>query len=143
MVPAMARSDPLLDYLIDHLSPLGDAQGRPMFGGFGVYLDGFIIGLLAFDTFYLKADDTNRNDFEAAGAEPFRYSRSNQIATINAYRECPADVMEEPELLRAWAAKSLLVSRRAGATARKARKRAAKKAPARKVRPRNPARKLQ
>ena len=138
----MTKSDPLLDYLVDHLSLLGDAQGRPMFGGFGVYLDGFIVGLIAFDTFYLKADDSNRPDFEAAGAEPFRYRRSNQTATINAYWECPADVLEEPDLLRAWAAKSLTVSRRASAKPKKsAPQKAAKKPPARKARPKTPGKK--
>src|SRR5262245_34446209 len=106
----MARNDPLLDYLIDHLSPLGAALGRPMFGGFGVYLDGFIIGLIAFDTFYLKADEVTRTDFEAAGAEPFRYGRSGKTSTINAYWSCPADVLEEPDLLRVWAGKALAVS---------------------------------
>ena len=138
----MAKSDPLLDHLVDHLSPLGTAQGRPMFGGFGVYLDGFIIGLIAFDTFYLKADDTNRPDFEAAGAEPFRYRRSHQTATINTYWECPADVLEEPELLRDWAAKSLAVSRRAKAKPKKsARPKVTKKAPARKTRLKKPGKK--
>ena len=138
----MAKSDPLLDYLVDHLSTLGEAQGRPMFGGFGVYLDGFIIGLIAFDTFYLKADDANRPDFEAAGTEPFRYRRSNQTATINAYWECPADVLEEPELLREWAAKSLAVSRRAKAKPKKsAPRKPAKKAPMRKTRSKMPTKK--
>lgn len=140
----MAKSDPLLDYLVDHLSPLGEAQGRPMFGGFGVYLEGFIIGLIAFDTFYLKADDSNRADFEAAGAAPFRYRRSDRTATINAYWECPADVLEEPELLRTWAAKSLAVSRRAKARPKKSvRRKAATNAPTRKARPQNPGKKKQ
>jgi DNA transformation protein len=123
----MARRDPLLDYLVDHLSLLGAAQGRSMFGGFGVYLDGLIVGLIAFDTFYLKADDTNRADFETAGAEPFRYGRSGKTATINAYWTCPADVLEDPELLRAWTAKSLTVSRRAAASARKPKRKAVRK----------------
>jgi len=110
-----------------------------MFGGFGVYLDGFIIGLIAFDTFYLKTDDSNRPDFEAAGAAPFRYRRSNQLATINAYWECPADVLEDPELLCAWAARSLTVSRLAKVKPSKPpRRKAAKKAVSRRARPKKP-----
>jgi len=127
----MAKSSPLLDYLVDHLALLGDARGRAMFGGFGVYLDGFIIGIIAFDTFYLKADDTNRPAFEAAGSQPFTYQQGRHTATITAYWECPADVLEEPEQLRSWAAASLSVSRRAKPPAKKRAKKAADPKPSR------------
>ena len=46
----MAARSELLDHLTDQLAPLGDARGRPMFGGYGVYLDGLIIGIIAFDS---------------------------------------------------------------------------------------------
>ena len=112
----MAARSELLDHLVDQLAPLGDARGRPMFGGYGVYLDGLIIGLIAFDSFYLKVDDRNRPDFEAAGSAPFSYDTKSGTNTIAAYWEVPADVLEDAEQLRAWALKSLAVSRRAGAS---------------------------
>ena len=111
----MAGRSELLDHLVDQLAPLGEARGRPMFGGYGVYLDGLIIGLIAFDGFYLKVDDRNRPDFEAAGSAPFSYDTKSGTNTITAYWEVPADVLEDAEQLRAWALKSLAVSRRAGA----------------------------
>jgi len=109
-----ARSELLL-HLVDQLTPLGDARGRPMFGGYGVYLDGLIIGIIAFDSFYLKVDDQNRPDFEATGSAPLSYDTKAGTNTITAYWEVPADVLEDSEELRAWALKSLAVSRRAGA----------------------------
>lgn len=111
----MAARSELLDHLVDQLTPLGEARGRRMFGGYGVYLDGLIIGLIAFDMFYLKVDDRNRPDFEAAGSTPFSYDTKNGTNTITAYWEVPADVLEDSDQLRAWALKSLAVSRRAGA----------------------------
>ncbi|MGE0116617.1 MAG: TfoX/Sxy family protein [Dongiaceae bacterium] len=108
----MAERNELLAYLLDQLAPLGDARGRAMFGGHGVYLDGLIIGLIAFDTVYLKVDDGNRPDFEAAGAEPFTYDGHGK-PVVMPYWECPADVLEEPERLRDWALKALAASRRA------------------------------
>ncbi len=111
----MAARSELLDHLVDQLAPLGDARGRPLFGGHGVYLDGLIIGIIAFDSFYLKVDDRNRPDFEAAGSAPFSYDTKNGTNTITAYWEVPADVLEESDQLRAWALKSLAVSWRAGA----------------------------
>ena len=111
----MAARSELLDHLTDQLTPLGDARGRPMFGGYGVYLDGLIIGLIAFDTFYLKVDDQNRPDFEAAGSAPFSYDTKGGTNTITSYWEVPAEVLDDADQLRAWALKSLAVSRRAGA----------------------------
>ena len=111
----MAGRSELLDHVTDQLTPLGDARGRPMFGGYGVYLDGLIIGLIAFDSFYLKVDDRNRPDFEAAGSAPFSYDTRSGTNTITAYWEVPADVLEDSDQLREWALKSLAVSRRAGA----------------------------
>src|SRR5262245_20497749 len=126
----MAKSSPLLDYLVDHLAPLGEARGRAMFGGFGVYLDGLIIGIIAFDTFFLKTDETNRPAFEAAGAQPFAYQRGGEPAVSTTYWECPADVLEEPDRLREWTAKSLAVSRRSQAQNKKRSKQPApRKAP--------------
>ena len=111
----MAGRSELLDHLTDQLAPLGEARGRPMFGGYGVYLDGLIIGLIAFDSIFLKVDDQNRPDFEAAGASPFSYDTKNGTITVTAYWEVPADVLDDSDQLRAWALKSLAVSRRAGA----------------------------
>ena len=119
----MAARSELLDHLTDQLAPLGEARGRPMFGGYGVYLDGLIIGLIAFDTFYLKVDDQSRPDFEAAGSAPFSYDTKSGTNTISRYWEVPADVLDDSEQLRAWALKSLAVSRRAGAKPARKRKR--------------------
>ena len=107
----MARRSELLDYLVDQLAPLGDARGRALFGGHGVYIDGLIIGIIAFDTFYLKVDDANRADFEAAGSEPFTYDGKGKPIVMS-YWECPAEAMEDPDQLRAWAQKSLAAARR-------------------------------
>jgi DNA transformation protein and related proteins len=108
----MAGVSPLVAYLVDELTPLGHAQGRRMFGGHGLYLDGLIIALVIDETLYLKVDDGNRSRFEAAGMEPFVYlNRGRRVALP--YWEAPAAVIEEPDQLREWAAASLAVARRA------------------------------
>ncbi len=105
-----ARSE-LLDYLTDQLAPLGNACGRAMFGGWGVYLDGVIVGIIAWDSFYMKVDDSNRPTFEAAGSEPFTYDGKGKPIVMS-YWQCPAEVLEDPEVLRAWTLQSLAASRR-------------------------------
>lgn len=120
----MAGASPLVTYLVDELTPLGHAQGRRMFGGHGLYLDGLIVALVIDETLYLKVDDGNRAAFESAGMDPFVYlNRGRRVALP--YWEAPAAVIEEPDRLREWAAASLAVARRAQTAKprRKARKR--------------------
>ena len=65
-------SDGFRSFVLDQLEPLGSVLPKSMFGGVGLYCDGVFFGLIALDVLYLKVDDTNRPDYEAAGAQPFR-----------------------------------------------------------------------
>jgi DNA transformation protein len=110
----MAKRSELLDYLIDQLTPLGDARGRAMFGGHGIYLDGLIIGIIAWDTFYMKVDDGNRAEFEAAGAAPFTYEGKGKPIVMS-YWTCPPEVLEDADELRRWTQQAAAASRRSRA----------------------------
>ena len=44
-----------------------------MFGGYGLYKDGVIFGIIANDELYFKVDDTNKQRYESAGSHPFMY----------------------------------------------------------------------
>ena len=113
----------MVEYLLDELAPLGHAQGRAMFSGHGVYLDGLIVGLVVEESLYLKVDDINRPAFEAAGMEPFSYiSKGRRVALP--YWQAPAEVIEEPEQLRDWVAQASAASRRSGKVRTGSRKRA-------------------
>lgn len=101
------------------LAPLGPTLGpmraKPMFSGYGLYLDGIIFGLVLRETFYLKVDDENRPDFVKAGSAPFRYATRQREVTVDSYWLCPEKVFKDAAKLRAWAEKSLGASRRANA----------------------------
>jgi len=117
----MAGSSELIDYLLDALAPLGHAGGRAMFGGHGLYLDGLIVGIVIDETVYLKVDDGNRADYEAAGMRPFTYEGRNRPVAMS-YWEAPAEVLDEPEALRAWAGQAWAAARRARAAKAKRRR---------------------
>lgn len=103
--------DALADYLLEVLEPVGRATMRRMFGGVSIYLEGVIVAIVYDDTAYLKADDRNRPDFEAAGSKPFLYlSRGRSIAM--SYWEIPAAILEEPDELRDWTLKARAASLR-------------------------------
>lgn len=99
----MAKTTPLIDYLLDMLSELGDMRARRMFGGFGVYCGDVMVGLIADGVFYLKVDAENRPAFEAARSQAFSYRRKGRTEPIEmSYWEVPADVMENGAKLREW-----------------------------------------
>ncbi len=111
----MAARSEFVDHLHDMLAPLGDVRVRSMFGGYGVYLDGVMFGLIGGDTLYLKVDDANRGDFEAAGMGPFIYQRAGREPTAMSYYQAPADTMEDPDTLVEWARNGAAAAFRADA----------------------------
>ncbi len=69
-------TSPFVKNILDMLSDLNDVRSRSMFGGYGIYHDGVMIGLIASGVFYLKVDDGNRTAFEVEGSKPFTYPRT-------------------------------------------------------------------
>ena len=60
------------------LLPLGPVHAKAMFGGYGLYLDGVIFGLIADDRLFFKVDDDSRATFAKAGGEPFTYQPASK-----------------------------------------------------------------
>lgn len=92
-------------FLEDIFSEFGPVRIRSMFGGGGVYLDGVMFALVAGETLYLKADDTNRPDFEAEGMTPFTYDGKGKPVTMS-YWELPEALYDDPHELAVWARKA-------------------------------------
>ncbi|MDP3632950.1 TfoX/Sxy family protein [Phenylobacterium sp.] len=106
----MAISPEFLDYILEQLQPLGGVTHRRMFGGVGLSRHELFFALIAQDTLYLKVDDANRPDFEAAGCEPFKPFGGDKAMS---YWTTPLDALEDPEVLAAWAGKGLEAAARA------------------------------
>ena len=73
-----------------------------MFGGAGVYCDGLMFGLIARETLYFKADDSNRPAFEAEGMDAFTYEGRNKPIRMSYWR-LPERLLDEPEEMVEWA----------------------------------------
>jgi DNA transformation protein len=101
----MPKSNPFVDHLMELLQPLEDVRARAMFGGYGVYRNDVMFGLVADDVFYLKADDVTRSDFDAAGLGPFVY-RSRGKEMPMPYFQAPPAAMEDADEMCRWAAKA-------------------------------------
>lgn len=106
----MAVSAEFREFVLDQLGRVEPVTARSMFGGVGIYSRGLFFALIAGESVYLKVDDTNRPEFEAAGMGPFR-PFGDDSSSMN-YYELPAELLEEPDRLRPWVHKALDVARR-------------------------------
>jgi len=105
------EAEKIIKELKAHLTPMGEFRARAMFGGYGLYIDGVIFGILAYNKLFLKTDDNNRPDFEKAKSQPFAYQKSTGKMISLSYWECPALVKKDPIKLRQWITRSLAASR--------------------------------
>jgi DNA transformation protein len=105
----------LVDHCLELLSPLGTPRARRMFGGHGLYVDELIVGLILRERLYLKTDESTRDQFAAAGSEPFRYDGARGEVTVTSYWSAPPEAMESPVLMQPWARLALQASVRSRA----------------------------
>ena len=114
----MAPTAGFLDHLQELLEPLAPVTVRRMFGGAGIFAEGLMFGLVAQETFYLKADDSTRAMFEAEGMTPFTYDTAKGGRTVMSYWRVPDRLLEDSKELVGWARTALAVARRGAAKAR-------------------------
>jgi DNA transformation protein len=116
----MAVSEGYLSHVLERLTLLGEVVHRKMFGGVGLYHDGLFFALIGGDALYLKVNDTNRSEFEAAGMPAFHNL---------SYYEVPPEVLEDDTLLVEWAGKALAVAAEASGAQKRTRETKAKTGP--------------
>jgi DNA transformation protein len=128
---APPRRDEFAAYCLELLAPLGPCSARRMFGGHGIYLDGVMIGLIAYERLYLKTDEQSLLRWREAGCEPFVYDGKGKPVTMS-YWTPPQEAMESPALMQPWARLALEAAVRAR-SAKAARKPPARRPAARKA----------
>lgn len=101
----MATSPQFKDFAAEQLSVLGHVTVRSMFGGSGIFHEGVMIALIAYDTLYLKVDDENRPAFEAEGMTPFTYEGKGKPVRMS-YWQVPDWLYDDPDAMREWAGKA-------------------------------------
>jgi len=87
------------ELLIEKLAPIGGISSKKMFGGYGIFHDGKMFGIIdSQGQCFMKTDDTNRGDYEAKGAH--KHSRMP-------YFSIPDEVFKDHDELVSWANKSI------------------------------------
>jgi DNA transformation protein and related proteins len=107
----MTISKDFADYCCELLSGVGSPVAKRMFGGWGIYVDGVTIAIIADLTalgsgknekLYLKADDSSKVQFEAAGGQRFIYTAKGKSMGMNYYTTTD-EAMESPDAMLQWA----------------------------------------
>lgn len=106
----MAVTPSYRSFVIEQLEHVSSITAKNMFGGVGLYAEGYFFALVAEDQLYFKVDESNRPDFEAAEMEPFRPYGDERTMK---YYEVPIEVLEDVDALQVWAEKAIEVARRA------------------------------
>lgn len=115
----MAFDQGLVDWAMEALEPVGTVTMRRMMGAATLYLDGSIFAIVDDGEIWFKADAESNAIWDEAGCERFTiaFSETN-VETMN-YRRAPADVYDDPEAMREWAALGIAAGQRAPKKKRK------------------------
>lgn len=80
----------------------GSINTRKMFGGYGIYHDGLMFGLVAEDTLYLKVDDKTKQKFIDKELTPFEYDKKDKKVKLSYYL-APEEIYDNPDEAVYWA----------------------------------------
>jgi DNA transformation protein len=101
-MPVTNEEKEFVSYIVDLMQIIGPVRSRPMFGGFGIFLNNLMFGLVVNGVLYLKVDRITRPAFEARDLEAFSYLKNNKPVAI-AYYQAPEEALENSEDMALWA----------------------------------------
>lgn len=105
------RDQSFHDFVVGELlSDIPHLSSRAMFGGWGLYSDGKIFGIISDSTLYFKVDDSNRELFESLDSGPFTFEKKGGRAVSLSYWLVPEEVYDDRELLAALADSAIAVA---------------------------------
>ena len=106
----MARDQAFNDYIVgDVLRDVPGIVSKAMFGGWSIYKDGVIFGLIADGELYFKVDDSNIENYKQRESHPCVYEGKNKQVTMS-YWTVPEDILENQSELLEWIEKSIKAS---------------------------------
>ena len=103
--------DDFIAYLHELLEPVGKVSARAMFGGWGVYVDGTIMGIVVDGRLYLKVDALTEPRFTATGNTPFMYPSPKGPMPMS-YWSVPEEALDSSDAMAPWARLALDAARR-------------------------------
>ena len=107
----MPEPSPFVERAVALMTPLGPVRAKSMFGGWGIFLDGVMLALIASDALFFRVDEETKASFEEAGSQPFVYEARGKRMEM-AYWLAPEGSLEDSEALMPWAELGLAAAKR-------------------------------
>jgi len=101
----MKKESQFVSHLYEVFQLFGPIHARRMFGGYGIYHQNLMFGLVANDQLYLKVDSQSAPDFCIAGSLPFEYTK-NGVTMKLSYFSAPVEIFDDAETAKAWAGRA-------------------------------------
>jgi DNA transformation protein len=98
----VSASQDFVTHIVDLLEAFGSCDARRMFGGFGIFHQGLMFGLIADGNLYLKVDAQSREHFVAEGSSAFSYTKKNKVYQLS-YFLAPDGFFEDETACLSWA----------------------------------------
>lgn len=100
--PKQTAKQAFAQYVVESMAGLGSVQARPMFGGFGVYMQGLMFALLLDEVVYIKVDEASVGRFQARGLAPFQYESRGKVSSLK-YHRVPDEACDDADVMTEWA----------------------------------------
>ena len=94
-----------VDNLKEVFAQFGSVSAKRMFGGYGIYYENLMFGLVADEVLYLKADDSSADAFSKLGLLPYEYEKNGKKIKM-AYYMAPEEIFDDPEIAKEWAVRA-------------------------------------
>ncbi len=101
----MKKHNEFIEYLNETFEEFGLIDARRMFGGYGIYHDGIMFGLVENNTLYLKADETTQEHFVSSGCSQFQYDRTGKTIKMS-YYQAPEEIYDDRDKAALWAVRA-------------------------------------
>ncbi|MCP4875874.1 MAG: TfoX/Sxy family protein [Gammaproteobacteria bacterium] len=98
----MSEAQEFATHIVDLLDVYAPCEARRMFGGFDIFHQGMMFGLIAGGSLYPKADTESRDLFIAEGSEAFSYHKKDKEYRLSYYL-APETFFEDPGACQHWA----------------------------------------
>ncbi len=89
-------------FLVEVFENFGEITTRKMFGGYGIYHQGIMFGLVADDVLYLKTDKSSEGLFIDEGLKPFEYDKGEKVVKMS-YYQAPDVIYDDRQAAANWA----------------------------------------
>ncbi len=91
-----------VDFLHEVFAEFGSIRHRKMFGGYGIYHQDLMFGLVADDELYLKVDIESEPKFTQHDLPAFEYHKGGKPFKMS-YRLAPEAIYDDPQEAAEWA----------------------------------------